>query len=190
LMKYQLKTQQERLDLTKPVSKRLNGPVSELRKVVEHVIAVGASMQGDDARAFDKDRPVVHTAVEEVKRIVTAANLAIGQTGQKAKGPATPSASSSSSSDATGAKLAMENAKFLVDNTRAALETAREDYDAAAERLITGQDALTASIAEITKVAIEGATIEREAPSLLFSIAHYFSPRSASQARSLSSRSL
>jgi hypothetical protein len=109
-------------------------------------------------------------AVEDIKRVQNTVNLVLEQTGQNAKGPgsAKPPASGSSTEGKSSVQLAVENAKYAVDTTRSNLETARKSYEDASDRLVQGQQAMTSAIAEITKVALEGATLESEYPPSLF----------------------
>jgi hypothetical protein len=156
-----LQQQQKCLAPAGPISKALAGPVGALIAALQYMLSVATSADGSEARALDSQYAPVHDAVAALKAVAHTANVVTQQTGQHAKGPGTPGTPAGGNTSAMGAKLALENAHFAVDSTRANMQTARASYDNAADRLIAGQEALTASIAEVTKVVLEGATLER-----------------------------
>ena len=49
-------------------------------------------------------------------------------------------------------KLAVENAKFQVDQTRANLEASREAYNTATEKLLQQQEQIGKTIADLTEL--------------------------------------
>jgi len=57
-------------------------------------------------------------------------------------------------------KLAVENSKFQVDQTRANLDSSRQAFDKASARLAEGQKAIGKTIADMTNLSLSNATLE------------------------------
>lgn len=67
--------------------------------------------------------------------------------------------------------MAVENAKFQVDQTRANLEASRQSFDKASERLAEGQKAINRTIAEMTNLEFSNASLESERTLVMVALA-------------------
>ncbi|KAF7340560.1 hypothetical protein MSAN_02127500 [Mycena sanguinolenta] len=108
--------------------------------------------------------PPTDQLITDLQGLVTTANLILQQPGTTATGPATPPTPASSSTSAT--KLAVENAKMKVDQTRSQLEASRESFEKASERLATQQQDITKTIGEMTRLTLTTNNLQQMLPVL------------------------
>ncbi|KAG8216620.1 hypothetical protein J3R82DRAFT_6808 [Butyriboletus roseoflavus] len=153
-----------RLDKTKPISSELLPIMEQAIRVTKKVNTTARTIESGDDRALDKHKPVVKKMINDLQGIVTRCNLILQQTGNNATGPGTPKNVSTASSCT---QAAVETAKFSVDQTRGNLEAARESYDRASSRLIEGQREITKTIASMTQLSLENATLKEILPVLM-----------------------
>ncbi|KAG9311531.1 hypothetical protein JVU11DRAFT_7735 [Chiua virens] len=154
----------DRLHKSKPISSKLLPIMGQAVQITKEVNSAARTIECDDDEVFNRHKPAVEKMIKELQTIVTRCNLILQQTGNVATGPGTPKNVSTSTSCA---KAAVETAKFRVDQTRANLEAARESYDRASSRLIDGQREITKTIATMTKLSLENATLKDILPVLM-----------------------
>ncbi|KAI0683167.1 hypothetical protein BC835DRAFT_1473001 [Cytidiella melzeri] len=159
-----LTTIHERLDPSKPISAQLLPIMESAVAIAKGIVAVSKSSQSTDDNALDKYKPQITTLISNAQQLVTKANLILQQPGTVGSGPATPPTPAQSSSSA--AKLAVDNAKFQVDQTRANLEASREAYNSATSKLLEQQEMITKTIAQLTSLSLTNAGIKAMLPVL------------------------
>jgi hypothetical protein len=115
-IKYSLKTQEKNLDKSKRISKQLEVYMKTLSTIVERVIEVGGSVGAEDD-AFDSDKPELKKAVDGIQQLKQQCDLILQQSGQNAKGPATPVAPPSTSGSAAVSAVATRG---IISNSRSA----------------------------------------------------------------------
>jgi len=158
-----LSSQKKKLGTSGEISERLGTYMDILSMIVQRVIDIGGSVAAED-NAFDSDKPKLQKTIKDIQQLKQQCDLILLQSGQNAKGPATPVPPRSTTRSAVG--IIIENARFQVATTRSNLVSAREAYDNASDRLVRGQQDMTSAIAEITHVALEGATFAEMLPIL------------------------
>ncbi|KAF8647344.1 hypothetical protein AX16_006806 [Volvariella volvacea WC 439] len=156
----------ERLDGKKPISAELLPIMESSISVIQSIIRIASSPQAADDNALDKFKPSINQSVASLQQLVTKVNLTLQQTGVSATGPATPPPPSKGGSSSSAAKLAVENAKFQVDQTRANLEASRTAYNNAAEQLINQQEQISQTIASLTSLKLTTAGLQAMLPVL------------------------
>ncbi|KAF8137146.1 hypothetical protein EV363DRAFT_1534747 [Boletus edulis] len=153
-----------RLDKSKPISSELVPILEQAVQITKKVNATARTIESHDDLALKKHKPPVNKMIKTLQGTVTRCNLVLQQTGNIATGPGTPKNVSATTSCT---KAAVETATFRVDQTRANLEAARESYDKASTRLIEGQREITKTIASMTKLSLENATLKEILPVLM-----------------------
>ncbi|KAI0804810.1 hypothetical protein BC629DRAFT_1580916 [Irpex lacteus] len=159
-----LSTIKDRLDPSKPVSAQLIPIMETALTVAKGIMAVSKSAQGSEDTSLDKYKPQITTLITDSQQLVTKTNLILQQPGTVGAGPATPPTPAETSSSA--AKLAVENAKFQVDQTRANLEASREAYNTATSKLLEQQEQISKTIAQLTSLSLTNAGIKAMLPVL------------------------
>ncbi|KAI0086014.1 hypothetical protein BDY19DRAFT_895518 [Irpex rosettiformis] len=159
-----LSTIKDRLDPSKPISSQLLPIMETAVTVAKGIMAVSKSAQGADDTALDKYKPQITTLITDTQQLVTKSNLILQQPGTVGSGPATPPTPAESSSSAS--KLAVENAKFQVDQTRANLEASRDAYNTATSKLLDQQEQISKTIAQLTSLSLTNAGIKAMLPVL------------------------
>ncbi|EMD39269.1 hypothetical protein CERSUDRAFT_122690 [Gelatoporia subvermispora B] len=158
-----LQTIKERLDISKPISQELEKLVTQGITINAKILEVAGSVRSVDDSLDDEERQI-NELIAGLQSLVTSCNLILQQTGVTAFGPGTPSPSVSSTAGA--ARINVENAKFKVDQTRAHLEASRDAFEKAALRMVEGQKQITMTIAEISNLSLQSATLETMLPVL------------------------
>ncbi|KAK7444518.1 hypothetical protein VKT23_015196 [Stygiomarasmius scandens] len=161
-----MKSVKERLDATKPISAELIPIMETSISDIKSILRIAKSAQAADAGVLDKFKPNVEQSIKNLQKLVTKSNLALQQTGMTATGPATPPAPSATQANNSAAKLAVENAKFQVDQTRANLEASRTAYNNATEQLIKQQEQMSQTIASLTSLKLTSAGLQAMLPVL------------------------
>ncbi|KAI0701082.1 hypothetical protein BC835DRAFT_1265443, partial [Cytidiella melzeri] len=159
-----LSTIKDRLDPSKPVSAQLLPILESAVTIAKGIMAISRSAQGADDTALEKYKPKIATLVSDAQQLVQKVNLILQQPGTVATGPATPPTPIQNTNNA--AKLAVENAKFQVDQTRANLEASRESYNTATSKLLEQQEMITKTIAQLTSLSLTNAGIKAMLPVL------------------------
>ncbi|KAI0804724.1 hypothetical protein BC629DRAFT_1590958 [Irpex lacteus] len=163
-VQFSLSTIKDRLDPSKPVSAQLIPIMETALTVAKGIMAVAKSAEGAEDTSLDKYKPQIATVVSDSQQLVTKANLILQQPGTVGAGPATPPTPAQTSSSA--AQLAVENAKFQVDQTRANLEASREAYNTATSKLLEQQEQISKTIAQLTSLSLTNAGIKAMLPVL------------------------
>ncbi|KAK7694431.1 hypothetical protein QCA50_001617 [Cerrena zonata] len=159
-----LSTIKDRLDPTKPISAQLLPIMEEAVTIAKGIMAVAKSAQGSEDTSLDKYKPQITALITNVQQLVTKINLILQQPGTVGAGPATPPTPAEVSSSAS--RLAVENAKFQVDQTRANLEASRDAYNTATSKLLDQQEQIGKTIAELTSLSLTNAGIKAMLPVL------------------------
>ncbi|KAI9458447.1 hypothetical protein HD554DRAFT_1710139 [Boletus coccyginus] len=159
-----LERMMDRLDKTKPISSELLPILEQAVRVTKAVNATAMTVESGDDRALNKHKSAVNKMIKDLQGIVTRCNLILQQTGNIATGPGTAKSVPATTSHT---QAAVEASKFRVDQTRANLEAARESYDKASTRLIEGQREITKTIASMTQLSLENATLKEILPVLM-----------------------
>ncbi|KAI0804789.1 hypothetical protein BC629DRAFT_1591020 [Irpex lacteus] len=159
-----LSTIKDRLDPSKPISAQLIPIMDNAVTLVKGIMAVVKSARGSKDAALDKYKPQVASLVTDCQQLVMRTNLILQQPGTVGSGPGTPPTPAETSSSA--AKLAVENAKFQVDQTRANLEASRTAYNNAASQLLEQQEQIGKTIAHLTSLSLTNAGIKAMLPVL------------------------
>ncbi|KAK7054715.1 hypothetical protein VNI00_003178 [Paramarasmius palmivorus] len=150
----------------KPISGELLPIMDTAVSTISSIIQVANSARASDAGALDKFKPTIEQSITSLQQLVTKANLVLQQTGATATGPATPPTPSKAETSSNTAKLAVENAKFQVDQTRANLEASRESYNKATDQLIKQQEEMSKTIASLTSLKLTSAGLQAMLPVL------------------------
>ncbi|KIO28092.1 hypothetical protein M407DRAFT_6970 [Tulasnella calospora MUT 4182] len=164
-VKISLENIKSRLDPAKPISVNLDVYVSNAIQIIASIIKTANSPAATTPDALDAQKPKVEKLISDLQQLVTSTNLLLQQTGATPVGPATPAPPQGGVSS-SAAKIAVENAKFVVDQTRENLKASRESFDKASERLAEGQKAITKTIGEMTAISLSNATLEVMLPVL------------------------
>ncbi|KAF8548700.1 hypothetical protein OG21DRAFT_1516026 [Imleria badia] len=159
-----LERMMDRLDKTKPISSELLPIMEQAIGIAKKVNATARTVESQNDKALNKHKSAVNRMIKDLELIVTRCNLNLQQTGNIATGPGTPK---NASTTASHTQAAVDTAKFRVDQTRANLEAARDSYDKASTRLIEGQREITKTIASMTKLSLENATLKEILPVLM-----------------------
>jgi hypothetical protein len=154
----------DRLDKTKPISSELLPIMERATDITKKVNATARTIKSQDDKALNKYKSDVNQMIKSLQGVVTRCNLILQQTGNIATGPGTPKCTPTAASHT---HAFVETAKFRVDQTRGNLEAARESYDKASARLIEGQREITKTIATMTKLSLENATLKEIMPVLM-----------------------
>jgi len=162
-VKFSLQSSQKNLDKSKNGSKVLDAYINSGLNVINSVIEIAGSAGAVDT-AFDGQKEQAEQFVQNLQMLDQTYNLLLQQPGSAPKGPGTPRPPSNTSENAV--QLAVGNAKYKVDVTRANLEASRKSVEEAAERLVNAQTKMTTTIAEMTQISMEKASLEEMLPVL------------------------
>ncbi|KAK7016404.1 hypothetical protein VNI00_018913 [Paramarasmius palmivorus] len=167
-VKTSLEDIQGQLGGAKPLSTDLLPLVQTAITTITSIIQIAGTAQSADANALDKFKSIIDQLNTSVQQVVTKANLTLQQTGGSAKGPAnaTPPTPSTAQSSSNSAKLAVENAKFAVDQTRANLQAARDAYNHATAQLVQQQEEISTLIGKLTSLKLTNAGLQAMLPVL------------------------
>ncbi|KAG9043595.1 hypothetical protein FS837_009341 [Tulasnella sp. UAMH 9824] len=163
-VKASLEKMKSRLDPTKPISVNLDVYIGTAIEVISSIIDTAKS-PGGSPTALDAQKPKVEKLISDLQQLVTSTNLLLQQTGAAPVGPATPPAPQGEMSSST-VKIAVENAKFAVDQTRENLKASRDAFDKVSTRLAEGQKSITKTIGEMTAISLSNASLEKILPVL------------------------
>jgi hypothetical protein len=154
------------------------------------MIAVANSANSGTPNALSKHNEPVKQLVANLQSLNAACSLVLQQPGAPPTGMATPQAPPASSTSSSAAKLAVDNAKYKADITRANLDVARKcesstsppieaeltitiAYENASKDLVDSQKQVTETLAEITRVSMENVTLESMLPVLKKAVATF-----------------
>ncbi|KAI0701085.1 hypothetical protein BC835DRAFT_1442546 [Cytidiella melzeri] len=160
-----LSTIKDRLDPSKPVSAQLLPILESAMSIAKGIMVISRSVQSADDTALEKYKPKIATLVSDAQQLVQKVNFILQQPGTVATGPATPPTPIQNTNQA--AKLAVENAKFQVDQTRANLEASRESYNTDTSKLLEQQEMITKTIAQLSSLSLANTGIKAMLPVLI-----------------------
>jgi hypothetical protein len=158
--------------------------------LVNDTIAVAGSADAGSPTALSKYDDPAKQLVRNLQYLNTACSLLLQQPGAPSTGMTTPQAPPAGSTSTSATMLAVDSAKYKADITRANLGTARKcgyfqvpislistheeiAYESASKDLVESQKEVTETLAEITRVSLENATLESMLPILKKAVATF-----------------
>ncbi|KAJ7211703.1 hypothetical protein GGX14DRAFT_362543 [Mycena pura] len=158
-----LNSQRKHLDLSKPISYQLDKFIAQALAIIGAIIETAGSVVSSSEDSLKDQVAPTDQLIAGLTGLTTSTNLILQQPGMNSTGPATPATPPQESS---AAKLAVENAKFTVDQTKSHLEASRASYEKAADRLASQQMDITKTIGDMTKLSLTNASLQQMLPVL------------------------